>query len=175
MAGYFNNTFGREVFVRPEPRLGEAPTVPGIDGQKMSKSYGNTIELFGEPKPTRKRIMSIVTDSTPVEEPKDPEQCNVFGLLSLLADEEETAAWAERYRKGGLGYGEVKKRLAEVFEERFGEVRSRREVLAQQPDYVEDVLVDGGRRARAVAMEVMEDVRSACGIVTIGARVEQSQ
>lgn len=172
IAGYFNNTFQREVFVRPEPRLSETPMVPGIDGQKMSKSYGNTIELFGEPKPTRKRIMSIVTDSTPVEAPKDPAQCNVLALLGFLADKAEVADWTERYRKGGVGYGQVKKRLAELFEEAFAEARARREALARKPDYVEDVLANGGRRARAVAMEVMEDVRSACGIVTSGVAVQ---
>jgi tryptophanyl-tRNA synthetase len=164
MAGYFNNTF-REVFVRPEPRLNEAPIVPGLDGQKMSKSYNNTIELFGEPKPTRKRIMSITTDSTPVEDPKDPEKCNVFALLKLLAPPEEAAEWERRYRAGGLGYGEAKQRLAELYEKTFGPRRELRAQWAARPDDVEDVLRTGARRARAVAQEVMADVRDACGIV----------
>ncbi len=168
MAGYFNNRYGREVLVRPEAKLNEAAVVPGIDGQKMSKSYGNAIDLFDTPKNVRKRIMSIVTDSTPVEEPKSPESCNVFAMLKLLATEEETAAWAERYGRGGMGYGEVKKRLAELFEETFGPARERREALAADPDRMEDVLVTAGRKARAVACEVMEEVRSACGIVTSG-------
>jgi tryptophanyl-tRNA synthetase len=168
MAGYFNNRFGREVLVRPEAKLNEAAVVPGIDGQKMSKSYGNAIDLFDTPKNVRKRIMSIVTDSTPVEESKSPESCNVFAMLKLLATEEESADWAERYRRGGLGYGEVKKRLAELFEETFGPARERREALAADPDRVEDVLVTAGRKARAVACEVMDEVRAACGIVTSG-------
>jgi tryptophanyl-tRNA synthetase len=164
MAGYFNNTF-REVFVRPEPRLNEAPIVPGIDGQKMSKSYDNTIELFGEAKPTRKKIMKIKTDSTPVEEAKNPETCNVFALLRLMAAPEETAEWEARYRKPGMGYGEAKKRLAELYEEEFGARREARAQWAARPDDVEDVLREGARRARAVAREVMADVRDACGIM----------
>ena len=164
MAGYFNNTF-REVFVRPEPRLNEAPVVPGLDGQKMSKSYHNTIELFGEPKPTRKKIMSIKTDSTPVEAPKDPQQCNLFALLKLLAPPTEAAEWERRYRAGGLGYGEAKQRLAELYEQTFGPRREQRAQWAARPDDVEDILRAGARRARTVAQEVMADVRDACGIV----------
>jgi tryptophanyl-tRNA synthetase len=165
MAGYFNNTYGREVLARPEPKLNEAAVVPGVDGQKMSKSYGNAIDLFGEPKAMGKRIMSIKTDSTPVEDAKDPDACNVFALLKLMASPSETAEWAERYRKGGMGYGEAKKRLAELYEERFGPARERRAALAARPDDVEDILRAGGRKARAVARQVMADVRDACGIV----------
>lgn len=165
MAGYFNNTY-REVFVRPEPRLNDAPVVPGVDGLKMSKSYGNTIEIFGEPKPTRKKIMGIKTDSTPVEDPKDPETCNVFALLKLMAPPDERAEWDQRYRAGGMGYGEAKKRLAELYEETFGGRRDARAAWAARPDDVEDVLRAGADRARAVAREVMADVRDACGIVT---------
>jgi tryptophanyl-tRNA synthetase len=165
IAGYFNNTYGREVFVRPEPKLNEAAIVPGLDGQKMSKSYGNTIEMFDDAKAVRKRIMSIKTDSTPVEEPKHPETCNVFALLRLLASPAETAEWDARYRKPGMGYGEAKKRLTELFEERFAPARERRAALERDPSYVEDVLREGGRRARAIAQQVMHDVREACGIV----------
>ena len=165
MAGYFNQTY-REVFVRPEPRLNEAPIVPGIDGQKMSKSYGNAIDLFGEPKPIKKRIMSIKTDSTPVEDPKDPETCNVFALLKLMAKPEELPEWEQRYRAGGMGYGEAKKRLVELYEERFGPRREARAHWVARPDDVEDVLRKGAQRARAVAQEVMADVRDAAGLVT---------
>ena len=165
MAGYFNNTYDCEVLVRPEARLNEAAVVPGIDGQKMSKSYDNTIELFAPPKPTRKRIMSITTDSTPVETPKDPDRCNVFALLRLMAPPEEVEQWAQRYREGGMGYGEVKKRVAELHEALFGAARERREALLKDPDYIEDVLTEGGRKARAVADTVMADVREACGLV----------
>ncbi|MFQ5412104.1 MAG: tryptophan--tRNA ligase [Phycisphaerae bacterium] len=164
MAGYFNNTYNREVFVIPRVKLNEAAVVPGLDGEKMSKSYGNTIDLFDAPGTVKKRIMSLKTDSTPVEDPKDPEKCNVFALLRLFATPEETAEWDARYRRGGTGYGEAKKRLAELFENRFGPAREHRERLAQDPDYVEDVLATGGRRARTVARQVMEDVRGACGI-----------
>lgn len=163
MAQYFNNTF-REVFVRPEPKLNEAAVVPGVDGQKMSKSYGNTIDLFGDPKEMRKRIMAIKTDSTPVEASKDPNNCNVFALLKLLATPAETSEWEHRYRAGGMGYGEVKKRLAELYEDAFGPRREARADWARRASDVEDILVHGARRARAVAGQVMEDVRSACGL-----------
>ena len=164
IAGYFNQTY-REVFVRPEARLDQAYTVPGVDGQKMSKSYGNIVEIFGPPKPIKKKIMSIKTDSTPVENPKDPNTCNVFALLKLLATPDETREWEQRYRQGGMGYGEAKNRLAELHEETFGVRRKAREKWAASPDDVEDILTTGAARARAVAQEVMSDVRNACGIV----------
>lgn len=168
IAGYFNNAFGKgEVILkRPEARLNQAFTVPGIDGQKMSKSYGNAIDLFDTPAAARKRIMGIVTDSTPVESPKDPATCNVFAILSLMADEAEVQQWRDRYLAGGMGYGEAKKRVHELFEATFGEARERRAKLASDLDYVEDVLVEGVRRARAVAEPLMERVREACGLVT---------
>jgi len=165
MAGYFNNTYGCEVLVIPKARLNEAAVVPGVDGEKMSKSYGNTIDLFDEPKQARKRIMGLKTDSTPVEDPKDPDSCNVFALLRLFADADEASDWARRYRQGPMGYGEAKQRLAVLFEERFGPARERRRELAANPNHVEDILATGGRRARAVAQAVMTDVRDACGIV----------
>jgi tryptophanyl-tRNA synthetase len=165
MAGYFNNTVGREVLKRPEPRLNEAPIVPGVDGQKMSKSYGNTIDLFAPPKQMRKRIMSIKTDSTPVEDPKDPDTCNVLALYRLLAEPAEVAELEEEYRRGGSGYGEAKKKLFEVAERLLGPARERREKLVADPDYVEDVLRTCGKKARAVATEVMADVREACGLM----------
>jgi len=164
MAGYFNNTFG-EVLVRPEARLDVAPVVPGVDGQKMSKSYNNAIEIFGPKKAMKKKIMSIKTDSTPVEDPKDPEKCNVFALLKLLAPAEEIAEWEQRYRASGMGYGEAKKRLAELYEEQFGAQREAREQWANRPDDLEDILRAGAAKARAVAREVMADVRQACGLI----------
>ncbi len=165
MAGYFNQTYGREVLKRPEARLNEAPIVPGVDGQKMSKSYGNTINLFDAPEVTRKRIMSIKTDSTPVEAPKDPETCNVFAIYRLLATADETAALAQRYRAGGMGYGEAKKALAEVAERLLAPARERRARLEQDADFVEDVLNSSARRARQTARAVMADVREACGLL----------
>ncbi|MBX3396569.1 MAG: tryptophan--tRNA ligase [Phycisphaerae bacterium] len=165
MAGYFHGTYGCEVFVIPQARLNESAIVPGVDGEKMSKSYGNTIDLFEDPKSAKKKIMGIKTDSTPVDQPKNPETCNVFALLRLMASPEETLEWDRRYRAGGMGYGDAKKRLAELFEEKFGPAREHRAKLAADPSYAEDVLRQGGRRARAVAQGVMEDVRRACGIV----------
>ncbi len=165
MAGYFNNTYQCDVLVRPEPLLSEAPVVPGLDGQKMSKSYGNHIELFDEPKAVKKRIMSIKTDSTPVADAKNPDNCNAYAILRLLAGEQESADWAQRYRAGGVGYGDVKKRIVELFEQKFGPARERRAELAGRPGEVEDILVDGAARARKEAQATMELVREACGIV----------
>jgi len=164
----FNQTYGEELVV-PEPYiLAETAVVPGIDGQKMSKSYDNAIEIFAEPAAIKKRVMRIVTDSTPVESPKDPDKCNVFALLKLVATPAESAEWAARYRSGGMGYGEAKKWLAERLAEYFAPYREKRKELEDRPDYVEDVLADGGRRARAIADPVMEDVRKATGIVVAG-------
>lgn len=165
MAGYFNNTFGREVLKRPEAKLNEAMIVPGVDGQKMSKSYGNAINLFDPPNATRKRIMSIKTDSTPVEAPKNPDTCNVFALYKLLASPNDVADLAERYRAGGMGYGEAKTALADVVERLLGPARERRAQLERDPDSVEDVLVTAANRARRVARQVMAEVREACGLV----------
>ncbi|MBI5864611.1 MAG: tryptophan--tRNA ligase [Planctomycetes bacterium] len=167
MAGYFNNTFGKPVFKLPTARLNEAAIVPGTDGRKMSKSYGNAIEIFGEPKAIARKYKSeFKTDSTPVEAPKDPDTCNLFAHLKLLAPPEELEDWRQRYRKGGVGYGHVKTRLVELYEARFGPFRERRAHLAAHPDEVEDILRAGAQRARAVAQRVMHDVRTACGIVT---------
>ena len=166
MATYFNQTFNREVLKRPEARLNEAMIVPGVDGQKMSKSYGNTIDLFDTPKATRKRIMSIKTDSTPVEAPKDPQSCNVFALYRLMATPDEIAQLERDYRAGGMGYGDAKQRLADVVERVLGPARQRREQLAAHPDRLEDILTTSARKARAIAREIMADVRDACGLST---------
>lgn len=165
MATHFNETYKREVLKRPEPKLNEALIVPGIDGQKMSKSYGNAINLFDGPKDTRKRIMSIKTDSTPVEAPKNPDTCNVFALYKLIATPDEAATLRQRYLQGGMGYGEAKTQLAEVVERLLGPARDRRAQLAGDLDTVEDILATAGKRARATAREVMHEVRDACGIV----------
>ncbi len=165
--GKFNTAFNCDVLIRPEPMIRETVAViPGIDGRKMSKSYDNTIELFGPEKATRKRIMSILTDSTPVEAPKDPDKCNVLALLKGLASESEIKDWENRYRAGGMGYGEVKKRLADLFFEILGPARKKHEELLKHPDEVEHILADGGRKARAVAQETMREVRKACGLKT---------
>jgi len=161
----FNNMYG-EILTVPEAYiLSQAAVVPGLDGRKMSKSYDNTIELFEPAAAVKKKVMRIVTDSTPVEQPKDPEKCTVFALLRLVASEEETKEWDKRYRAGGMGYGEVKKRLVELLDETQEPFRERYEQLTQDPDYIEDVLQEGGRRARAAAEEMMEQVRRATGII----------
>jgi len=167
IAGKFNRTYGTEALVLPEAYIvATVATVPGIDGRKMSKSYNNAIEIFATEKQTLKRCMQIVTDSTPLEAPKKPEQCNVFALLKLFADEDEIEEIAEKYRAGGYGYGHAKTRLGELINERFAEAREKYDELTARPDYLRDVLREGGRKAREVAEQTMERVRSACGIVT---------
>lgn len=164
MAGHFHQAFGTTIFPLPEPRLDAAATVPGIDGKKMSKSYGNAIDLFSEGKALKKTVMSIVTDSTPLEAPKNPETCNVFKLYQLFADEAEQAALAEKYRAGGMGYGTAKTLLLEKIEARFAPARQRRAELIQNPAYVDEVLRQGALKARAEARATMELVRQATGL-----------
>jgi tryptophanyl-tRNA synthetase len=166
LAAKFNQQFG-EVFVIPEPYiLDSTAVVPGIDGRKMSKSYGNEIGIFDEGSTLKKKVMGIVTDSTPVEEPKDPATSTPYLLLKLLATPEESAEWEARYKAGGMGYGEVKKRLLQLIDEYFAPYRERRRELEKDMDYVMDVLTDGGKRARAVAQQVMHQVREATGLQT---------
>jgi tryptophanyl-tRNA synthetase len=173
MAGKFNQTYG-EVFPLPTYRLDKGAKVPGTDGQKMSKSYGNTIDIFAEGKALEKTVMSIVTDATPVEAPKNPEGNTIFELYSLFATEEEKAALAERFRKPKrnpddpdekpFGYGHAKKMLLAKINEHLGPAREKRKKLAADPDYVEDVLRRGAQRARAEAQETMALVREAVGM-----------
>ncbi len=163
MAGKFNRAYG-EIFPIPTFRLDKESKVLGTDGQKMSKSYGNTIEIFAEGKPLQKTVMSIVTDSKTVEEPKDPEQSNVFALYSLFANETEKAELAARFRAGGMGYGEAKKELLEKIDTYFAPARQRRKELARNPNAVEDVLRKGAQRARAEAQLTMAQVREAVGM-----------
>jgi tryptophanyl-tRNA synthetase len=163
MAGYFNTTY-RKVFPLPDARLDRAAIVPGTDGKKMSKSYGNTIEIFAEGKPLHSSVMRIVTDSTPVEAPKDPEKDNVFALYALFAKAPEREALAARYRAGGLGYGEAKKMLIEKIDGHFAEAREKRKRLAADPAVVDAALARGAERARGVALETMREVREATGL-----------
>ncbi|MEO1075816.1 MAG: tryptophan--tRNA ligase, partial [Bacteroidota bacterium] len=148
LAQRFNLTFCDEddpLFPVPEPLiLDEVAVVPGVDGRKMSKSYGNTIGLFDEGKALKKKVMSIVTDSTPLEAPKDPDADNVFALLKLFADDAKREEVAAAYRAGGYGYGHAKKELLGLIDAYFAEARERRKYLAERPDYVRDVLRDGG-------------------------------
>jgi tryptophanyl-tRNA synthetase len=164
IAGKFNHVYG-DVLALPEPLIIEdVAVVPGTDGRKMSKSYENTIEMFAGKKTLRKQIMGIVTDSTPVDEPKDPDASNLFTLWKLFANEQERDEMADRFRRGGLGYGDVKKDLLERVLAFFGEARQRREELARDPACVEDVLRNGAERARETAAPLMEEVRRATGV-----------
>lgn len=164
IAQTFNNTFEREVFKLPRYVLGTPVPVPGLDGQKMSKSYSNTIPIFEKGKALKSLVMSIKTDSTPLEEPKDPDNCNVFALYKLFASEQEIAQMRDNYGKSGYGYGHAKKALLELIDAHFSEAHKRREALEKDPDYVEDILREGGRRAREAARQVLERARQACGI-----------
>ena len=164
IAERFNSIYG-EVFVLPEARVLDASAkVPGPDGEMMSKSYGNGIELFETPKRARKKIMSIKTDSTPVEAPKDPDACSVFDLFKLFANEQETEELSARYRAGGLGYGDAKQALFELSQEHFAEARLRREALEADPGRLEEILVAGAERARQKAAEVLGRAKAACGL-----------
>jgi tryptophanyl-tRNA synthetase len=164
LAVKMNEAYG-EVFKLPQARIRAATeTVPGIDGQKMSKSYGNNIDIFGEEKEMRKRVMSIVTDSTPVEAPKDPAQSTVFKLYSLVASRDETAEMREQFLKGGTGYGDFKKQLFEKLWEYFAPMRKRREEILRNKSYIDDVLAHGAQRANEIANPVMDRVRQAVGL-----------
>ncbi|MDQ6622655.1 MAG: tryptophan--tRNA ligase [Verrucomicrobiota bacterium] len=164
IATRMNETFG-EIFKLPEPRIQSATeTVPGLDGQKMSKSYGNTVDIFGDEKETRKRVMSIVTDSTPVEAPKNPDESSIVQLYSLFATPEELAEMRAAFQRGGTGYGEFKKQLFAKVWEYFSPMRARRAEILAQPDYVDEVLARGAERANHVADHVMCRVRQAVGL-----------
>lgn len=164
LAGKFNDAFG-ETFVMPEPRIREdVATLPGVDGQKMSKSYHNTIELFAAQKPFRKRVMGIVTDSTPVEDPKPTNDSVILSLYATVASEEEVASMKASMEAGGTGYGDYKKQLFERLWDFLGEFREKREALENDPAYVDDVLKQGSDKARAIAMETMDKVRFKVGV-----------
>ena len=169
IAQRFNHVYPADppVFPVPEPYIVEdVAVVPGTDGRKMSKSYGNTIGIFEEGKQLQKRISGIVTDSTPLEMPKDPDSDNVFALLRLFADRDTLQEIAAAYRAGGFGYGHAKKRLASLMDSYFAEARDRRRSLERKPDYVMDVLRQGAKNALAKAEPLMERVRSVTGLMT---------
>ncbi len=160
----FNNTYG-EIFTIPEEHIIKSVAiVPGIDGRKMSKSYNNTIEIFEPEKTVKKKIMSIVTDSTPVEDAKDPEKCNVFAILKLVASPDELKQWETKYKNGGMGYGDVKKRLAELMIDYFKPYREKRAELENNIDDVKQTLANGAARAKAVAQKTLQQVRKAVGL-----------
>jgi len=169
LARRFNNTYCPEdepLFPIPDPHiLDDVAVVPGIDGQKMSKSYGNTIGIFDEGDELKDKVMSIVTDSKPLDEPKDPESCNVFSLIKLVAEEEEQKQIAQQYRDGGYGYGHAKQDLLALIQDYFAEARAKRKELEQRPDYVRDVLRHGAEQARERVEPIMERVRDLTGLV----------
>jgi len=163
IASTINHKYG-EVFVLPEAQIDEeVMTVPGLDGQKMSKSYGNIIDIFQPDKALRKNIMKIVSDSTPLEEPKDPDTDNTFALYALLASEEETAAMRKNYLAGGFGYGHAKQALYELIIDKFSEQRRVYQHYIENPSELEDKLAHGEEKARVVALEVLNRVKSALG------------
>ncbi len=165
VAQAFHATYGKEVFTLPDPLiLDEVAVVPGIDGRKMSKSYGNTIEIFGPEKAVRKRIMSIVTDSTPVEEPKPRGGSSLYALLRLFAPEEDRD-WVERaFDEGGTGYGDMKKRLFAYFLDTLGPARKRYAELMEDPAELDGILAAGAERARETMAPLMDAVRRAVGV-----------
>ena len=164
LAGSFNHLFG-ETFVLPKAKLlDNSARVPGLDGEKMSKSYDNTVEVF-EPVPAaRKKIMRIVTDSRPLDQPKNPDEDHLYQLFSLFADAAQRESMAALYRRGGFGYGEVKKALANLSERYFAEARARRLDLEAHPQKVREILGDGAATARAKAAEVLCRAQQACGV-----------
>lgn len=160
----FNNLYG-EVFTLPEPEIDDqVATVPGLDGQKMSKSYKNTIDLFLDEKPLRKQIMRIVTDPTPVEDPKDPDNCNVFRIYQLFLGKEQEAALRQRYLAGGLGYGEVKQELFETIRDFFAPYTERRKELLADKEGLRKVLAEGAQKARYAAAKTLRKVRKKTGL-----------
>lgn len=163
VASKFNQLYG-DILKLPEARLLSSSKVPGIDGEKMSSSYGNEVRLFDPEKKVRKRFMAVVTDSTPMEDPKEPEGNLIFELYKLMASEEQIEELAGQFRAGGMGYGHAKQALFEAFLEYFGPARAKYQELLGKLDYVEDVLQDGARRAREAAAPIMEQVRSATGL-----------
>lgn len=170
IASKFNNRHGGEFLKLPRPMIRESTAVvPGLDGRKMSKSYQNTVPLFEAEKPLRKKIMGIITDSTPVEAPKDPSRSAIVEFFRLVATPAEVEAMEADFRAGGTGYGTYKQQLFEALWEFFRPARQRREELAADPGRVEQILQEGARRARAVAGPVMERVRQACGLRAAGA------
>ncbi len=164
LAQAFNHRYKTELLKRPEVLFSKTPKVLGIDGDKMSKSYGNTIDIFEPLKSAQKKIMSIKTDSLPVEAPKDPETCLVLHFMRLFASPEEISTWEGRYRAGGVGYGEVKKRVFELYEQTFAAARKEREKLLNAKDHIYRILEEGESRARAVAEANMTEIRKLVGL-----------
>lgn len=166
LAQKFNHAFDKELLVVPEAHIVDSvAVVPGLDGRKMSKSYGNTILIFDEGKVLKDKVMKIITDTIPLEEPKNPENCNVFALIKLFASLEKRQEIADLYRKGGYGYGHAKKELLGLITEYFAKAREKRKILEQDPNLVMDILKEGGKKARIRAEKTMEPIRETLGLV----------
>ncbi len=166
LAGKFNRIYENEYLKIPEDHiLKSVAVVPGTDGRKMSKSYGNTIPIFEQGKTLKKIVMSIETDSKGLEEPKNPDSDNVFALIKLFANEDKQSEIAEKYRAGGFGYGHAKLELLELIENYFEGAREKRREMEKDLDYVKDVLKEGGKKARKRAESVMEPIREVTGVI----------
>ncbi|NQX00379.1 tryptophan--tRNA ligase, partial [bacterium] len=166
LAMKFNEAYGAGTVVIPEPIIREdTAVVPGLDGRKMSKSYDNTLPIFGEEKPLKKLIMKIPTDSTPVEAPKPTEGSTTLALYKLFASPADYAAMVADHERGGIGYGDFKKRLAEAYWDFFAPMRARREEILADPGFVDQVLAVGAARAREEAAKVLARVRKAVGLL----------
>ena len=160
----FNNSFG-DTFVVPEPAISKTTAVvPGLDGQKMSKSYDNTIPIFMDDKPLRKKVMSIQTDATPVEDPKNPDSCNLFAMLKLFAPPEQLSEVRNLYVKGGAAYGYIKQDLFELIRVYFSRARDRKKELLDNQDYLREVLAKGADKARGEAVKTLDLVRERVGL-----------
>ena len=165
IATKFNETYNKEIFKLPKEKIVEnVATVPGTDGDKMSKSYGNVINMFGSKKALKKQIMSIVTDSTPLEEPKDPDN-NITKLYALFTTETEVEALKEKFRAGNFGYGHAKNELFDKFMDYFAPFQKKREDLENNMDYVYEILHEGAIKARNIATAKMDEVRDAVGLL----------
>jgi tryptophanyl-tRNA synthetase len=160
----FNENYG-DILTMPQALIDkEVMTIPGLDGRKMSKSYNNTIPIFSPPKELRKRVMQIVTDSKRPEEPKDPDKCNVFAIYRHFASPGMIEATRQRYLQGGLAYSKIKEELFELLDNIFREARQRYNMLLKDRECIDCILLKGAEKARAIAIPVMEKVRSAVGV-----------
>lgn len=164
IAERFNSHYG-DVFTQPEPEIPDSiAVIPGTDGQKMSKSYGNTIEIFAEGNNLKKKVMKIQTDSTPMDDPKDPDKCNVYAIYKLFADEAQLSTMRDKYLNGGTGYGDIKKELLEIIDNYFKPFRDKRRELAADPEEVRRIMKMGAEKTREVARVTLEDVRKRVGL-----------
>ncbi len=161
----FNNTYGNAFTIPEEEIADEIAVIPGVDGQKMSKSYNNYIEIFGAEKAIKKKIMSILTDATPVEAPKDPDTSIIYTIYKLFGTQEQSAALADRFRAGGMGYGDAKKQLFELLWEYFQPFRAKRDELVSNMDYVTALRKSGAEKARQVASQTIDRVRKLVGVL----------